>query len=1063
MTTDPKSTTETMHAQGRALRSLARSILGTTEGADDVVQEAYSAALTKMPKAGNPAGWLTRVVQNLARRRRRDTARRRRHLAAAAAPGPVTAPAVDDILADVETHRQLADAVLALGEPCRTALVLRYWHDLPPRKIARRLGIPVATVKTRLQRGLAELRTRLDRRHGDRRSWLLTLVPIARPDAMLGLSTGTASAAATAAATLAIMKGKHVLLACAALAGAALTAWTFWPTPVPLDGPRPAEAPPQQQAGTVIAPAPRPGPSGGGAEPANVTRDPAGAEPGAATPAGETCTVVGRVVAAGSDAPIRDARLRLVNFWHSERYPDAATGVDGDGRFEVQVPLPGTWIPFTFALADAPGWATRELRLGQDVQQSIADGRLDLGTLRLERGVAVTGRVLDRDGAPLSTRARLLAWDPARRGSWASMYGGRTVGFTAERGEIALDERLSPPKGAALMLAAVCGRGVGWTRLEIAAGQTWLAPVEIRLQPGGGVDVRVVDESGEPVAGADVQAVPYFEPIGLSPMWEPARAWQTTPNLGEVRDLFHRTTDAGGRAVFTNLPLRVGEAVRDANRHQRRVDAAILAAAAEGYITGGTTADPADGDIVPVEIVLQRRRHVAFHGRVTTADGAAVPGATVKLNGEELSCVSDTAGRYELGEHTYQSGSAYLLVEGADVPLTHVVVEIPGAGARIEHDIVVERRDPVHGRVVDQFGEPVAGATIMLGVENGAHYNSVPEQTGADGTFVFPDATASHDDLWIAPPEPKAAWRVAAGRKLGTRDGEVITLHRLGVGLVDLLVHVVDAGGAPASPSEALLLPLHGTSWNTDAALPRTELALGRVTAAAVAPGRYRLVLRAAGGLRADRVVTVPSGAAVHEERVEVGAPATVICTLDASAMSAGELAKWQQFLVLLDDPRGDSFAVDAAGDRLPYTPNTAGFRPGVRETFELRRVTPDTLLRLRVPHAGLFGEVWFRARAGAETRVTLRVETAGVLAFAVPEDAPAGAVEVDVRTADGEWRTVQTADVDAGGDRRPITVERPAGEVDWRLRLWPTGGGEMIERIGKTDVEAGRTRTVSW
>jgi DNA-directed RNA polymerase specialized sigma24 family protein len=41
-------------------------------------------------------------------------------------------------------------AVLALRDPYRSAILLRFCEDVAPSAIAERLGIPVETVKTRL-------------------------------------------------------------------------------------------------------------------------------------------------------------------------------------------------------------------------------------------------------------------------------------------------------------------------------------------------------------------------------------------------------------------------------------------------------------------------------------------------------------------------------------------------------------------------------------------------------------------------------------------------------------------------------------------------------------------------------------------------------------------------------------------------------------------------------------------------------------------------------------------------------------------------------------------------
>lgn len=71
-----------------------------------------------------------------------------------------------------------------LEESYRTALLLSYFEEWPPRTIAERAGTPIATIKTQLQRGLDKLRTQLDDRHrGDRSSWLMALIPLASPPA----------------------------------------------------------------------------------------------------------------------------------------------------------------------------------------------------------------------------------------------------------------------------------------------------------------------------------------------------------------------------------------------------------------------------------------------------------------------------------------------------------------------------------------------------------------------------------------------------------------------------------------------------------------------------------------------------------------------------------------------------------------------------------------------------------------------------------------------------------------------------------------------------------------
>ena len=67
-----------------------------------------------------------------------------------------------------------------LAEPFRGTVLLRYFEGLPPREIARTTGVELETVKSRLKRGLQQLRTSLDASHGgSRRAWMVPMLPMA--------------------------------------------------------------------------------------------------------------------------------------------------------------------------------------------------------------------------------------------------------------------------------------------------------------------------------------------------------------------------------------------------------------------------------------------------------------------------------------------------------------------------------------------------------------------------------------------------------------------------------------------------------------------------------------------------------------------------------------------------------------------------------------------------------------------------------------------------------------------------------------------------------------------
>ena len=103
--------------------------------------------------------WLVAVLRRKAVDVLRRRERRSRRERAAAVPEAQLSAA--DAVVRAESGRRLVAALLDLEEPFRTAVLLCYLDELPPRAVAMRLGIPVETVRSRVRRGLERLRLRL--------------------------------------------------------------------------------------------------------------------------------------------------------------------------------------------------------------------------------------------------------------------------------------------------------------------------------------------------------------------------------------------------------------------------------------------------------------------------------------------------------------------------------------------------------------------------------------------------------------------------------------------------------------------------------------------------------------------------------------------------------------------------------------------------------------------------------------------------------------------------------------------------------------------------------------
>jgi RNA polymerase sigma-70 factor (ECF subfamily) len=210
---DSPSVARELVAHSGALRRLARDLVGSSD-ADDLVQDTAVRALRSPPPV--PHGlfsWLSTVMRNLASNRRRGDQRRRHHEAAA---GGGSSPPADADAVQRDSVRAVTEALWSLPEPYQGTLVQRYFEELSPSRIAARHRVPVATVKSRLQRGLEMLRTALERREG--RAWRAAIGSAFR----LGARSGWLFPALSVSSMSTLAKSGFVLAACA------VAAFTWW-------------------------------------------------------------------------------------------------------------------------------------------------------------------------------------------------------------------------------------------------------------------------------------------------------------------------------------------------------------------------------------------------------------------------------------------------------------------------------------------------------------------------------------------------------------------------------------------------------------------------------------------------------------------------------------------------------------------------------------------------------------------------------------------------------------------------------------------------------------------
>jgi RNA polymerase sigma-70 factor (ECF subfamily) len=176
---------ESLLVQERWVRRLARALVGDTDEAEDLVQEARIAFWRRPPAQPEKArSWLGSVIRNAVRNRARDRRARESLLAAAAATAESSREPEPDRL---ELHRRLAALVSALDEPLKQTIVLRYYEGLSAAEIVRRTGVPAGTVRWRLMTALERMRSRLDEEHGGRKRWMVIVASLDGPGRKVGV------------------------------------------------------------------------------------------------------------------------------------------------------------------------------------------------------------------------------------------------------------------------------------------------------------------------------------------------------------------------------------------------------------------------------------------------------------------------------------------------------------------------------------------------------------------------------------------------------------------------------------------------------------------------------------------------------------------------------------------------------------------------------------------------------------------------------------------------------------------------------------------------------------
>ncbi len=337
----------------------------------------------------------------------------------------------------------------------------------------------------------------------------------------------------------------------------------------------------------------------------------------------------------------------------------------------------------------------------------VPPGEAATATLKLQRGVTVSGRVVDAaTGAPLAG-GRVLVSPVGEQGEARFYLYATTDADGRFRTHVPAGGRVqawpqTPPAG---YLQPDPPPGEEYARPPQAAADADITFPDIKLRKSVGLAGRVVDADGKPVAGA-VVFTDASEPFG--------------------RDAIRSGPD--GR--FTVPGLDPDDEVRVWVRQADRVNVPQVAKVNAPE---------------PLTIRLSEAAGMRLAGRVVDAAGAAVPGAAVEVQslrrnagrrsrmwtgGRQELLTADADGRFR--SSNLWVGDSYKLQVSAD---GFASAEVEVRDGQPVPDVRLTRvTGSVRGMVVGLDGKPVAGATVF---SKGDTDKTLEASSAADGTFTL--------------------------------------------------------------------------------------------------------------------------------------------------------------------------------------------------------------------------------------------------------------------------------------------------------------------------------------
>ena len=154
----------------RAMLTVAQQILRNYADAEDVVQDAFLRAFEALPQLTDLnrfGAWLHSITRNCALRYHKNVSRYQPQEDMEIHLNRVSDTSAADPAHIVEqelTQQGVRDAIQGMPDDYQVVIQLYYWAEMPQKRIAEFLSLPLTTVKWRLHKAKDMLKTLLEKR-----------------------------------------------------------------------------------------------------------------------------------------------------------------------------------------------------------------------------------------------------------------------------------------------------------------------------------------------------------------------------------------------------------------------------------------------------------------------------------------------------------------------------------------------------------------------------------------------------------------------------------------------------------------------------------------------------------------------------------------------------------------------------------------------------------------------------------------------------------------------------------------------------------------------------------